>query len=827
MNEAPEWLGSPDRSLIDWYVAARRHFTHDECCGWILWALWFASRDMARRESGEVEFDQDLVIDLFTYGTLDSREQHLADAVNLDLLRGFEDIQFSEYFANGVGRSLFAPLALTQELSGTVVGSEDVTSVAAWAAETRPSIMTAFALCEGAIDLEEAAFQPRRVQALVAGLPAGRTLIRGVGALPLIALALPAQSIAPHGIYEDPAWSEMAGHLLSVLLAAGAGENAPSRWSAGLFGSGRAGDAHPDCPTGTAVEIAADLAMTRLTSGFRTVRVLTEASIEDGLEGLRGLARVLEHFPCERVEVLPSRDGSASELAITFGSERLDLVDFADARRDPPTEQILDTRREVLLQVARVLARYRASRNDDVGAVRLENVRAFASTVLPLAPLTLVYGPNAAGKSTVLSALRTVGRAGGRPGRTVPNPFAPREFARFTRGHDVDNGCLVGLLRGHLGEGDETEHSHEIVFGFGRDDVYTAVMVDGSTGVGDGSVSGRVSPRQLAGFFELDEKVEGALWRKAVAASAWQDYASSVRVADARPSEWTLHREALQRAIIQIDLDGEAFQLRDAADLNAPLLPASVAVVPGGEVALWRAVAFALTESKFGVDETLRTVRRLTSVPPVRPMLPRVIEIVDEDPVSRQWRTLTEDARMLERVNLWLGRLRIPYRLTVDPIRTPFARKPDHVAVGLIDERTGLGVAVDEVGYGVSQLLPVVIACIVDPAHLVLLEQPELHVHPAVQVELGDLLVEAIRPAGIEKQLIVETHSEHLLMRVQKRVRQGVLDPSLVRILYVDFRPGHAQPHVTSIGVDHDGSFTSEWPHGFFEERFDELFGDA
>jgi predicted ATPase len=116
------------------------------------------------------------------------------------------------------------------------------------------------------------------------------------------------------------------------------------------------------------------------------------------------------------------------------------------------------------------------------------------------------------------------------------------------------------------------------------------------------------------------------------------------------------------------------------------------------------------------------------------------------------------------------------------------------------------------------------------------IEQPELHVHPAVQVGLGDLFIEAIQMhegwVVASKSLLIETHSEHIMLRLLRRIREtteGELSPGALgltandlTVIYVEnvdadvrFRP---------LRVDNQGEFIDRWPRGFFEERSEELF---
>jgi predicted ATPase len=76
----------------------------------------------------------------------------------------------------------------------------------------------------------------------------------------------------------------------------------------------------------------------------------------------------------------------------------------------------------------------------------------------------------------------------------------------------------------------------------------------------------------------------------------------------------------------------------------------------------------------------------------------------------------------------------------------------------------------------------------------------------------------------IYNQVIVETHSEHLLLRLQRRIREGKIRNTNVSVLYVDPLPDGSSI-IRTIRLDEDGSMIDEWPGGFFEERYNEMFG--
>ncbi len=135
-----------------------------------------------------------------------------------------------------------------------------------------------------------------------------------------------------------------------------------------------------------------------------------------------------------------------------------------------------------------------------------------------------------------------------------------------------------------------------------------------------------------------------------------------------------------------------------------------------------------------------------------------------------------------------------------------------------------------DVGVGISQVLPVVVAAQDGSASVVCVEQPELHIHPAVQVGLGDLFIDGAVNQGLS--FLIETHSEHLILRLLRRIREAAeltsnvmdrpLSPALIGVYCLSKRNGAVT--IDEIPVTEDGDFAKPWPQGFFDERGAELF---
>jgi len=157
----------------------------------------------------------------------------------------------------------------------------------------------------------------------------------------------------------------------------------------------------------------------------------------------------------------------------------------------------------------------------------------------------------------------------------------------------------------------------------------------------------------------------------------------------------------------------------------------------------------------------------------------------------------------------------------------PFDAQSTTYSYSLIDTSNHMNVHPSEIGVGVSQLLPLVVATFQVKRGLIACEQPELHVHPRIQVAIGDMLIKGLRSSSF----LIETHSEHLILRLLKRIRQSSdnelpenfvpIKDNEISLIYLEA----TEDGVVSrkIRIDEDGEFIDRWPNGFFSERREEL----
>jgi predicted ATPase len=128
-------------------------------------------------------------------------------------------------------------------------------------------------------------------------------------------------------------------------------------------------------------------------------------------------------------------------------------------------------------------------------------------------------------------------------------------------------------------------------------------------------------------------------------------------------------------------------------------------------------------------------------------------------------------------------------------------------------------VSLTDVGFGVSQVLPVLVLCYYVPeGSTILLEQPELHLHPSVQSGLADIFIDAYQKRGV--QIILESHSEHLLRRLQRRIAEEEILPTDVNLYFCSLEKGESK--LEALELDEYGNIHN-YPKDFFGDRFEEM----
>ncbi|MFD1506073.1 hypothetical protein FE374_18280 [Georgenia yuyongxinii] len=409
-----------------------------------------------------------------------------------------------------------------------------------------------------------------------------------------------------------------------------------------------------------------------------------------------------------------------------------------------------------------------------------ENLKSLAGRhEVPLAPLTLVYGPNSAGKSTVLNGLRLFMHAVD-AGRFDALGLWRRAFP------DVRPESVITWER----QGEDVPFSQTRTLKLGVD-----YRISGSDSVATAEL----------GFQSSD-------------VGPWQSSAMGANLQELTHKEFFLNYEAADRV--------------DSSSYGN--------VEPKWEVREWTGAEAAGADPR-DVDHDLfghanaelkralfRLAGQLTHFGPHRGAPEGKYTPVGLDDIAGPdtWGVAGAPSRRIagfevqELLNQALEQLEIDHRF--EPV---FRAEGGTVSISdwqLVDSRSGAPVSLAEVGYGVSQLLPIIDVCLRATQRIICIEEPELHLHPRLQAKLGNLLALSVLRRG--NQLIVETHSESLLLRVRRLVRQGKLHHDDVAVLYVDNIDGEGA-HVRRLRLGEQGELLDPWPTGFFDDTLEDVLG--
>lgn len=204
---------------------------------------------------------------------------------------------------------------------------------------------------------------------------------------------------------------------------------------------------------------------------------------------------------------------------------------------------------------------------------------------------------------------------------------------------------------------------------------------------------------------------------------------------------------------------------------------------------------------------------------PIQP--PKRVQSTGSDAAALlAWDRLNGDGRMAAVASVWMKRI-TGIRLTVSDFGGGAARADGFSLLVERDDGRPMNVAL--AGTGIQQVLPVVVQLVSamtgnSQAGLVVVEEPETHMHPASHAEIAELLI-AASESGASPPILVETHSETLLLRLRRRIAEGTLGPGdpnqRIGIYFVD--DFEHPPVIRELRLDDEG-FIDDWPQRVFDE---------
>lgn len=168
-----------------------------------------------------------------------------------------------------------------------------------------------------------------------------------------------------------------------------------------------------------------------------------------------------------------------------------------------------------------------------------------------------------------------------------------------------------------------------------------------------------------------------------------------------------------------------------------------------------------------------------------------------------------------QRILEWLQKMELIDSFSLEPI----AENRRDYEFRVKKNRNSSEVLITDVGFGVSQLLPVLVLCYYVPEYsTIILEQPEIHLHPKVQSDLADVLIDVVKNRNV--QIILESHSEHLLLRLMRRIAEERISADETALYFCQISDGTSQ--IEHLNMDEYGNIRN-WPQDFFGDSTGEL----
>jgi len=187
---------------------------------------------------------------------------------------------------------------------------------------------------------------------------------------------------------------------------------------------------------------------------------------------------------------------------------------------------------------------------------------------------------------------------------------------------------------------------------------------------------------------------------------------------------------------------------------------------------------------------------------------PKSLDTLNGDSIAE---VLKNNSELKDKVNAWLKHFQISIEVHII----------EEAIHKLKVQQNKLELDIIDVGFGISQILPVIVQGFFPPADSwTMIEQPEVHLHPKMQADLADLFIDIALPQqpnreerARQKYLLIETHSEYLLKRLRRRIADRTISADDVAIYYIGQQEGNRST-ISAIDIGRTGLF--EWPEEFY-----------
>jgi len=441
-----------------------------------------------------------------------------------------------------------------------------------------------------------------------------------------------------------------------------------------------------------------------------------------------------------------------------------------------------------------------------LGKIKLHNFKAFEDLELELAPITLLLGPNNSGKSSIIAPLRLL-----------------------IQTLESNDNSVPLLLNGIMGD-----------FGTYKDIVYKnhrgrQIEVKLTIYPGDQILTRKTIPQEGYSDRTKESSIEISLNYK---------YRSKRREIILKRSELTFNGKSL--LVTDYSEDSERQLVSKIEDTTVPsslkstiarnlrmenFIPRLMRVYGSKDKTATTGVflddvdnaLYIANKVSFSLRKAIQTIEYLGAmrIPPSRTYLFTGERRRRIGPAGEQAANIlamdtaragTRSKQIINAISQWLTKADVASDVKVETI------SDRHYEIRVQHPITHEYQNISDVGYGNSQILPVLIGGYnLQRGATYIIEEPEIHLHPRAQSELGEFFLDLYNE-GI--QSIVETHSEYVVLKLQQYIANHIIPPNHVLVYYV--YADEDKKKVVPLRLNDKGNFIDQWPEGFFPERLNE-----
>lgn len=422
------------------------------------------------------------------------------------------------------------------------------------------------------------------------------------------------------------------------------------------------------------------------------------------------------------------------------------------------------------------------------------NFKCFNDSELNFSKLNIFTGRNSSGKSSMLNAILSVSQSG----RQFPYGLTPNgkyivmgDYYEFVNNHDKTKPIGIDIV---LQEGKEKYDLHTTW----RNDESTNMPVINTIDAKAEFIQLTISKKQnyqVRIQFDVEE-----LKRSAVFENAQRAYSLIDQLTDGRWSKGVI--KEFRNVNVEKSHNTVAFQVNDLRDISGVLVTSNMQFVDWAFSPIMNTVRQFDSNFNYISSFRIKPERTYTQRSGDNSVEPNGANTIDQ---LFQWKA-SKSPKFKELITE-LRNLQLINRLAIDKFRG------GRYEVRVRTTSSSASASLVDVGFGISQFLPVIVADLqLRDDSTLMIDQPEMHLHPSAQAQLVNYFIHNIKTK--KKKYFIETHSEYILNRLRASIVKGMVSPSLVKVFYFENQGNDTKIH--QIKFTKDGRILNA-PQEFFD----------